>query len=141
MDHNTQEVEESHLVDCIVNAEKGKVPQNSIAKEKLYADLIDRGLHIHVWTWHEMIKFIQYMIRNRGTSFGLLELSLPKKIKHEVIFILQKREDLTDDEATSFYNLNLEILLKREAALMKIFPKSWYFKRVIGSAINKLLKR
>ncbi len=121
--HHTTKVEDAHLIDFIVNAGKIAIPEDPSKKERLFDSHRERSIHVHVWTWNEMLEFLKYMIQARGTPFELLELYLPKAVKIEAIFVLRKT-DWPVKEAMLRFDSVLQVLLERELTLESVLRRA-----------------
>lgn len=137
-DNDITNIDELHLVDHLVKADKIKIPKDLKKRKKLFKYHLNRSIHVHVWTYKEMVEFISYMIEKKGTYFNLLELYLPKGIRNEVIFVLQKRADLNTTEAINKFKSDLIKLEERESIKQNILPVSWRLRWVLGP-VSKII--
>src|SRR3990172_3786519 len=62
MENNTTIVDEAHLVDWMTHANKKAVPNDLAEKERLFQRELERSIHVHVWTWEDVVEFLRYMI-------------------------------------------------------------------------------
>ena len=132
-------IDELHLADHLTKADKIKIPEDLKKRKKLFKYYLNKSIHVHVWTYQEMAEFISYMIEKKGTRCDLLELYLPKGIRNEVIFVLQKRTDLNTDPIINKFKSALIKLKERENITQNILPISWRLRWMLGP-ISKRIK-
>ena len=116
MENNTRTVDEEHLVDWVLNADKKKIPDDPAEKVRMFKRDLERSIHVHVWTWEDAVEFLRYMIVYQGISLELCEVYLPKGVKDEAIFVLRKVNQ-PPDEAILHFDTCMEILVAREMAM------------------------
>jgi len=112
-------IDEQHLVDYLVNAAKEMIPEDPEEKTKLFERELGRSFHVHVWTWEDMVQFLQYVVAELELSWELLEMYLPKSVKNEAIFILQ-RSAADSDTATARFASSLQVLVSRERGAAEV---------------------
>lgn len=116
LDSHTVTIDESHLVDYLVHVGKHAIPKNPRGRKQLFQRHLDRSIHVHVWTWEDVVELLRYMLINRGVTWELCEAYLPKGVKNESIFLLRKT-NLPAEAAIQHFDSSLEILTTREQAL------------------------
>ena len=109
-------VDEEHLIDFITRAGKKQIPEDPAEREKLFQLEMARSIHVHVWTWNDMIELLEHTVGGMGLSWELVEAYLPKGVKNEAVFILQKT-DVPLEAAIARLDASLRVLLEREEAL------------------------
>lgn len=116
-------IDESHVVDYLVNAAKEVIPEDPIERQRLLEREIGRSFHIHVWTWEDIVDLLRYLLINQAVTWDVNEVYLPKAVKNEVIFLL-KKINLPPNEAIKCFDSNLQILIEREGALDALIQMS-----------------
>jgi len=119
---NLAEIPDDH---CIENL----IAWNGVCREKIDAAIIEKcrrdGVHNHCWQGDDLIELFSHLYREQICKFQLADVSLPKGLFNEFIFILRKDpagEDFWTPYGQSKYNQEKEIerrilsLLTREEA-------------------------
>lgn len=116
LENDTTTVDEAHLVDWVTHANKKTVPDDRMEKERVFQRELERSIHVHVWTWKDVVEFLRYMIIHQRITLELCEVYLPKGVKDEAIFVLRK-VNIPPDEAILHFDSSMEILVDREIAM------------------------
>ena len=119
MENNTRTVDEEHLVDWVINADKKKIPQDPMEKERMFKRDLERSIHVHVWQWEDAVEFLRYMIVQHNLTMELCEAYLPKGVKDEAIFVLRKVSNPPDDVVMHFDTV-METIIARETAMESV---------------------
>jgi hypothetical protein len=67
---------------------------NGFPREVITPDMIEfckrEGVHNHCWEFEDIINVFEFLFRERGVRFQLVDLSLPRGVYNEFILILRK---------------------------------------------------
>ncbi|MFQ6020360.1 MAG: methyltransferase domain-containing protein, partial [Dehalococcoidia bacterium] len=66
LENNTVTVDESHLIDFLVHAAKKAIPNDPVERTRLFERELERSIHVHVWTWEDVVELLRYMIIHEG---------------------------------------------------------------------------
>ena len=119
MENNTTTVDEEHLVDWVINADKKKIPQDPMEKERMFKRDLERSIHVHVVQGEDAVEFLRYMIVQHNLTMELCEAYLPKGVKDEAIFVLRKVSNPPDDVVMHFDTVR-ETIIARETAMESV---------------------
>jgi len=112
---NESTIAEDHLVDYLIHAAKQTIPDDPTDRQKMFQHELDRSFHVHVWTWQDIVDLVKHVIQT-GVTWDLQEAYLPKKVKNEVIFILEKTS-MPARTALDRFDASLETLLSKEQTM------------------------